>query len=65
MTATLTLTKPALEYTSQERAEIYAGLYRSLISGLVPDPDMSGRLSGQQIAWAKGRAWRTMRLAGF
>jgi len=59
----ITLTKPAIDYTSQERAEIYSSLYRSLFSDLAAKNN--NKLNGQQVAWVKGRAWQAMRKAGF
>lgn len=54
--------KPS-EYTSQERREFMNSLTRSILLTLTPS--MPNRYSGQQIAYAKGRAWQQMQKAGF
>jgi hypothetical protein len=59
----MTLTKPASEYTSEERRAILASLTRSVLSKM--NPNMPNRFSGQQTAYAKGRAWQQMQKAGF
>lgn len=59
---TINLTKPAIEYTAQERREVFAETYRAVCRTLVPN---CGRLSGCQRAWAKGRASKLMTDAGF
>jgi len=57
------LTKPASEYTSQERRELFAKLANGFAQKMTPS--FGNSLSGQQIAYAKGRAWQQMRKAGF
>jgi hypothetical protein len=54
--------KAASEYTSKERREMLASLTRSILATMKPN---CGRFSGQQVAYAKGRAWKQMREAGF
>jgi hypothetical protein len=54
--------KPVAEYTGQERRELLAKLTASVLRGMHPN---CTRYSGQQIAYAKGRAWQHMRYLGF
>jgi hypothetical protein len=54
--------KKPTEYTSKERREMLVNLTRSILAGMTPN---CGRFSGQQIAYAKGRAWQQMQKAGF
>ena len=56
-------TKPASEYTSTERREIFARLAKGFAQSFTPS--VGNRLSGQQIAAAKGLAWKAMKKAGF
>ena len=55
--------KPASEYTSTERREIFARLAKGFALGF--KPSVGNRLGGQQIAAAKGLAWKAMKKAGF
>lgn len=50
------------EYTSQERREMFASLTKAVLATMKPN---CGRFSGQQVAYAKGRAWQQMQKAGF
>ena len=60
----MNLTKAPIEYTSEERAEIYASLYREERAGIKPFPG-SSRITGGQISAAKGRATRRFFAMGF
>jgi hypothetical protein len=46
---------------SQERREMFAKLIREQLSKMTPN---CGRFSGQQVAYAKGRAWKRMQEMG-
>lgn len=57
------LKKPAGEYTSTERRSLFSELAKGFAKGFTPS--MGNRLSGQQIAAAKGLAWKAMKRSGF
>ena len=56
--------KKPTEYTSKERRELFAKLCASVLRGMYPNV-AGNRYSGQQIAYAKGSAWKQMRYLGF
>jgi hypothetical protein len=60
----ITLTKPAIEYTGEERQLLYRDLFRAIRAGLTPNCP-GNKCSGKQIDYAKGRAMRLMMDAGF
>lgn len=49
--------------TPAERRALYAALVRETLANMTPN--MPGRFSGQQIAYAKGAAGRKMTALGF
>lgn len=57
------LTKPASEYSSEERRSFYVATLRAVRASMTPS--MPGRFSGQQVAYAKGRASQHMSKLGF
>jgi hypothetical protein len=59
----MTTTKPAAEYTSIERRVLFSQLAKEILSRMTPN--VGPKFSGQQITYAKGRAWKQMREAGF
>lgn len=46
------------------RSQILANLTRQILKGMKPNCE-GNRYSGQQIAYAKGQAWKKMQEAGF
>ena len=57
------LTKPASEYTSEERRALLAEMTGRFLAKFTPS--MGDKYSAKQIDRAKGLAWGQMRAAGF
>jgi len=60
----MTLIKQAIDYTGDERAEIYSNILKEEISNIKLHPNHT-RITGGQIIAAKGRATRKFFKMGF
>jgi len=58
----MTLSKPAIEYTGEERAEIYGSFFKEEKAKITPQ---ISSVTGGQIASAKGRATKRFFSLGF
>lgn len=58
----MTLSKPAIEYTGTERAEIYGSFFKEEKAKIIPQ---ASGITGGQIAAAKGRATKHFFSLGF